>query len=164
MLTLQCTQKLLKELKVDLSPVKDTDPITLWHANLLTLDRRKCVLFTNDQTRYSFLVPGLKKPDFQRIGEIFLDNLFRCMLNEGIAQKGVENVLNKCSTYCFTKTSSKSVLGSMNDIADIINRTVYHDGGLANTDISEMMMRLNRMPMKPLDYGFSVDAFKEMLS
>ncbi len=163
MLTLQCTQKLLKELKSDLSPVKDTDPVTLWHANLLTIDRRKCVLFTNDQTRYSFLVPGLKKPDFQRLGEIFLDNLFRCMLNEGIAQKGIEKVLNSCSSYCFTKTSSKSVLGTMNDIADIIKWTVYHDGGLANTDISEMMMKLNRMPMKPLDYGFSVYAFKEML-
>ena len=86
------------------------------------------------------------------------------MLNEGIAQKGVKKVLNACSNYCFTKTSSRSVLGTMNDIADIIKWIVYHDGGLANTDISEMMMKLNRMPMKPLDYGFSVDAFKELLS
>ena len=164
MLTFQCTQKLLKELKTDLSPVRDTDPVALWHANLLTLDRRKCVLFTNDKTRYSFLVPGLRKPDFKMLGEIFLDNLFRCMLNEGIAQKGVETVLNTCSSYCFTKTSSKSVLGTMNDIADIIKWTVYHDGGLANTDISEMMMKLNRMPMKPLDYGFSGVAFIEMLA
>lgn len=163
MLTLQCTQKLLKELKTDLSPVKDTDPITLWHANLLTLDRRKCVLFTNDQTRYTFLVPGLKKPDFQRLGEVFLDNLFKCMLNDGISQEGIEKVLNGCSNYCFTKTSSKSVLGTMNDLTDIIKWTVYDNGGLANTDISELMNKLNRMPMKPIDYGFSVDAFKEML-
>lgn len=163
MLTLQCTQKLLKELKSDLSPVKNADPVTLWHANLLTLDRRKCVLFTNDQTRYSLLVPGLKKPDFKMLGEIFLDNLFRCMLNEGIPQHGIEKVLNTCSSYCFTKTSSKSVLGTMNDIADIIKWTVYHNFGLANTDISEMMMKLNRMPMKPLEYRFSVDAFKELL-
>jgi hypothetical protein len=52
----------------------------------------------------------------------------------------------------------------MNDIADIIKWTVYHDGGLAYTDISEMMMRLNRKPMKPLDYGYSVEAFSELLS
>ena len=121
MLTLQCTNKLLKELKADLSPVKDTDPITLWHANLIMLERRKCALFTNDQTRYSFLVPGLKKPDFQMLGEIFLENLFKCMLNDGIPQEGVEKVLNACSNCCFTKTSSKSVLGTMNDLADIKN-------------------------------------------
>jgi hypothetical protein len=164
MLTLQCTQKLLKELKTDLSPVKDADPITLWHANLITLDRRKCVLFTNDKTRYTFLVPGLKKPDFQMMGEMFLDNLFRCMRNDGLEQEGVEKVLSACSNYCFTKTSSKSVLGTMNDIADIIKWTVYDNGGLANTDIYGMMNKLNRMPMKPLDYRFSVDAFRRMLS
>lgn len=164
MLTLQCTNKLLKELKTDLSPIKDTDPVTLWHANLLTLDRRKCVLFTNDKTRYSFLVPGLKKPNFQILGEVFLDNLFRSMLNDGIPHKGIEKVLSGCRKCAFTKSSSKSVLGTMNDLANIIKWTVYDDGGLATTDISEMMNRLNRMPMKPLDYGFSVDAFKEMLS
>ncbi len=164
MLTLQCTQKLLKKLNTDISPVKDTDPITLWHANLLTLDRRKCVLFTNDKTRYSFLVPGLKKPEFQILGEIFLDNLFRCMLNDGIPQKGVEKVLNTCSSYCFTKSSSRSVLGTMNDMASIIKWIVYDEGGLVNADISEMIMKVNRMPLKPLDYKYSVEAFKALLS
>lgn len=163
MLTLQCTHKLLKELKSDISPVKDTDPITLWHANLITLDRRKCALFTNDKTRYTFQVPGLKKPDFKILGEIFLENLFRCMLNDGIPQEGVEKVLNACSSYCFTKTSSKSVLGTMNDVANIVKWTVADDGGLMNTDISELMMKMNRMPMKPIDYGYSVDAFRELL-
>ena len=95
MLTLQCTQKRLKELKTDISPDKDINPISLWHANLLTLDRRKCVLFTNDKTRYTFLVPGLKKPDFRHLGEVFLDNLFRYMLNDGLPQNGVEKVLNE---------------------------------------------------------------------
>jgi len=92
-----------------------------------------------------------------------LDNLFKCMLNDGIPQEGIEKVLNTCSNYCFTKTSSKSVLGSMNEIAFHLEHWIYVDGGLLNADISEMMMKLNRMPMKPLDYGFSVEAFKELL-
>jgi hypothetical protein len=164
MLTLQCTQKLLKELDVEVSPIKDTDPIALWHANLLILDRRKCVLFTNDKTRYTFLVPGLRKPDFKHLGELFMDSLFRCMLNDGIPQKGVEKVLNTCSRYCFTKSSDRSVLGTMNDMASIVKWFVSDEGGLVNADISEIMMKVNRMPLKPLDYGYSVEAFKEMLS
>ena len=163
MLTLQCTQKLLKELKADISPVKDMDPISLWHANLLTLDRRKCVLFTNDQTRYSILVPVLKKPDFQHLGEVFLDNLFRCMLNDGIDQKGVERVLDSCSSHCFTKTTSRSVLGTMNEIAFYIECWLAEVGGLRNTDISKLNMDINRMPIKPLDYGYSVDALRRHL-
>lgn len=164
MLTLQCTQKLLKELNTDLSPVKDMDPIALWHANLLTLDRRKCVLFTNDKSRYTFLVPGLRKPDFTHLGELFLDNLFRSMLNDGIPQKGVEKVLNTCSNYCVMTSCNRSVLGTMNDVANIVKWTVVDSGGLMNTDISELMMKMNRMPMKPLEYGYSVEAFVKMLS
>lgn len=65
MISIQCTKKLLKEVGQE---HKDafipTVPLGCWHANLLFLDRRKCVLFTNDQTRYSLLVPGLRKPDF----------------------------------------------------------------------------------------------------
>ncbi len=86
------------------------------------------------------------------------------MLNDGIPQKGVEKVLSGCRKCVFTKTSSKSVLGTMNDLTKIIEWSVYDDGGLAHTDVYELMNRLNRMPMKPLDYGFSVDAFKDMLS
>jgi len=163
MLTLQCTNKLLKELKTEMSPIKDTDPLTLWHANLIILDRRKCLIFTNDKTRYTLLVPGLKKPDFKISGEIFLDKLFKSMLNDGIPQQGIEKVLNTCSSYCFTRTSNKSVLGTMNDIASIIKWSVYNEGGLLNTDLSDLMMKMNRMPMKPLGYGFSIDAFKQML-
>ena len=151
-------------LNTDISPVKDTDPVALWHANLLILDRRKCVLFANDKTRYTFLVPGLKKPDFKHLGELFLDNLFRCMLNVGIPQKGVEKVLNTCSSYCFTKSSNRSVLGTMNDVTNIVKGDVADSGGLMNTDISKLIMDINRMPMKPLDYGYSVEAFEKLLS
>lgn len=86
------------------------------------------------------------------------------MLNDGIPQEGIEKVLSACSNYSFTKTSNKGVLGTMNDGAYIIKWTVHDNAGLASTDIFEMMMKLNRMPMKPIDYGFSVDAFKEILS
>lgn len=85
------------------------------------------------------------------------------MLKDGIPQKGVEKVLDLCRSYCFTKFSSRSVLGTMNDVTDIVKWTVADNGGIINTDISKLIMNINRMPMKPLDYGYSVDAFKAML-
>ena len=48
---------------------------------LLILDRRKCVFFTNDMTRYSFLVTGLKKTDLNILDEIFRQGLFKVMLS-----------------------------------------------------------------------------------
>ncbi|MCG6863181.1 MAG: hypothetical protein LJE70_18225, partial [Chromatiaceae bacterium] len=32
---------------------------TGWHCNLLRIERRKCVLFTHDETLFSFLLCGL---------------------------------------------------------------------------------------------------------
>jgi len=62
---IHCTRKLLKELDVSLI---ETDKILLpteglgnWYANLLRIDRRKCLLFTNEKSLYSFLIPKILK-------------------------------------------------------------------------------------------------------
>jgi hypothetical protein len=52
----------------------------------------------------------------------------------------------------------------MNDNASIIKWAVSENGGLLNTDIDEMNMKLNRMPMKPIEYKFSLDAVRKLLS
>jgi hypothetical protein len=57
-----------------------------WHSNLLHVERRKCVLFTNDKTLFSFFVPGLKKPEFNHFDELFRQYLFKSLLNEGFSQ------------------------------------------------------------------------------
>lgn len=164
MITIQCTQKLLKELR--LAPkgaVISTTPLGCWHANLLHIDRRKCVLFTNDKTRYSFLVPGLRKPDFQMLDEVFRQRLFKCLLAEDIGQEAIEKVLNEVREISFTKTHSRSVLGSMNDIVFHLEHWIHAEGGLLNADISDLNMKINRIPSGVLGYRYSVDLLRELL-
>lgn len=165
MAVIQCTQKLIKELKVE--PVQGDGAggaLSLWHANLIILDRRKCVLFTNDHTRYSFLVPGLKKPDFQALNEVFGQNLFKCLLQDGFTQEQIEKLLDETLEIVYTKTSSRSVLGTMNDITQIIRLTVYDEGGLGNTDIGKLNHYVNHMPSGAIGYKFSVEALRELLT
>jgi len=164
MIAIQCTQKLLKEVGQEYKEaIIPTYPLGCWHANLLLLDRRKCVLFTNDLTRYSFLVPGLKKPDFKNLEEIFRQKLFRSLRLDGFGQKEIERALEEVQEVVFTRTSDRSVLGTMNDMANIIKWAVYDGGGLLNVDIDELSSKLNRMPIKPLDYGYTVDRVGEVL-
>jgi uncharacterized protein DUF6933 len=51
---IHCTQKLLKELDVPLvEPENISAPaegLGNWYANLLRIDRKKCLLFTNEKT------------------------------------------------------------------------------------------------------------------
>ena len=76
---IHCTQKLFKELAV-----VPTDPdaaqinpegLGNWYANLLRFDRRKCVLFTNEKTLYSLLIPGVLKKDLLKIENLFRSHL-----------------------------------------------------------------------------------------
>ena len=88
MAILRCTQKLLSELKLKPSDrLQKPDELSGWHANLLKIDRRKCVLYPHDTTLFSFFVPGLKKPDFENFHEIFRQNLFKSLLAENLPQK-----------------------------------------------------------------------------
>ena len=61
MLTIRCTQKLIKELVAashTLTPEPgELPPLEEWYANLIRTERRKCVLFTHADTLLFFFVP-----------------------------------------------------------------------------------------------------------
>jgi len=161
---IRCTQKLIKELLIEPSE-KEAQPgcIGSWHANLLRIDRRKCVLFTNDRTLYSFFVPGLKRPEFKRFRDVFRHNLFKCLVNDGFSQTQIEKVLSEYQTIGIAKTNNRSVLGSMNDLAFQIEYRVAAFGGLENTDLIILNSDLNRTPMGAIKYMNSIELLRTML-
>jgi len=54
---LHCTQKLLEELGNPhlQNPDEPATVLGSWYANLIRIDRRKCILFTNEKNLYPFL-------------------------------------------------------------------------------------------------------------
>ncbi len=58
---IRCTKKLQKEMGLKQSGLCTEEPRFLylgpWHANLIHIDRRKCILFVNDNTLFNS-VPG----------------------------------------------------------------------------------------------------------
>jgi hypothetical protein len=135
-----------------------------WHANLLRIERRKCVLFTHDATLYSVFVPGLTKPDFEHLGEVFGQRLFKTLLWDGFPQPQIERMLEACRTIRFARSNNRSVLGSMNDLRFQIEVCLAHDGGLANTDLAELHHKLNRIPMSAVSCRDAVEGLRERLA
>jgi hypothetical protein len=135
-----------------------------WHANLLRIDRRKCVLFTHDQTLYTFLVPGLKKPHFQNFDEVFRQNLFKSLRAENLPQKHIEIFLDDIREIEFTKTSNRSVLGSMNDLTFHLKYQIADEGGLLMTDIVKLNHDLNRIPMSAIKEIYSIYELRNLLN
>ena len=77
---IHCTQKLAVKLpNVSTTPLVETSPLGSWHAHLFHYDRRQCVLFCHDESRYCLFQSGLLKADFAELGrlhrELFLATL-----------------------------------------------------------------------------------------
>ena len=162
--TIRCTAKLLNELGIK-PAVAPTQPPSLsdWHANLLRVDRKKCVLFTNDQTLYSFLIHLVKKPlsaDFERL---FRLGLLKSLMSEGLDDSHVGQMLGNCGIIEIAKTSSRSILGSMNDLAFQIRCIIHAVGGLTNAELSEINRELNRIPMGAIKYNIGIEELKRRL-
>jgi len=131
-----------------------------WHANLIRIARRKCILFTNDRTLYSFLVPGVKKKD--DFHDLFLMNLNAQLAAEGLRQGEILKALDEYTEIAIAPTSNRSVLGSMNDLVNQVEFLISRAGGLEKADMLRVNMMLNRVPMGALKYHYAIEKASEL--
>lgn len=158
MQVIHCTKKLLNELgalgsKMPLEPAPGF--FGPWHANLIRIERRKCILFTNDRTLYSFLVPGFKKKD--DVHDLFLLNLNSNLAAEGFEQRNILKALDEYREIAIAPTTNRSVLGSMNDLVIQVEFYISRAGGLENAEMLRVNMMLNRVPMGSLKYDHAIE-------
>ena len=165
MVTIRCTTKLLKELgtKPTIAPAQPPS-LSDWHANLLRVDRKKCVLFTNDLTLYSFLIHMVKTPLSGGFGELFRLGLLKSLMSDGLDNPQARHMLVSQGSIMVAKTNSRSILGSMNDLGFQIKCIVHTMGGLAISDLSKINQQLNNIPMSAIKYSFSIEELRHRLA
>ncbi len=164
MAIIKCTAKLLNELGAKPTTAQDQPRgLSDWHANLLGLERKKYVLFTNDQTLYSFLVRWVRTPRLADFFERFRLGLFTSLMSERFEDAQIGYVLSGHLQVIISKTNSRSVLGSMNELAFQIE-SMIRVSRLADTDLLQVNQQLNRIPMSAIKYNFSIREMKQRLA
>src|SRR5664279_5014211 len=118
---IRCTKKLQKQmgLKNEALVLQEPAPALLgpWHANLITIDQSHCVLLVNDKTLFNFLIPDVSPTQFSQFDTLFRDFLQCILAEEGFDQTTSDKILQEYAEIGFANTNNKSVLGSMNDLA-----------------------------------------------
>jgi len=164
MQTIKCTAKLRKEMGLAnaslAEPTPQTGVLGAWHANLIYVNRRKCVLFVNDKTLYNFAVPSLSRAEIKELDSVFLQYLVLNLFQEGFSEEMVKKLTQEYDQIQFTKTDNKSVLGSMNDLAWHYKYHLVEDG---EGFLSHIVHELNRMPMGAMNYAFPIDVLRESI-
>ncbi len=133
-----------------------------WHANLIYINRRKCVLFTNDKTLLNFLVPDLSRSEIRELSDQFRNNLYKLLQEEGVDDMLQNRIMEDYQQISYGKTTSRSVLGSMTDLAYHYTFHTEIGGGLKQCDMRTIIKAMNRMPMSAISYNSPIVEFSEL--
>lgn len=163
---IRCTQKLIKEMGLKKTELSTTEPkfsyLGSWHANLLHIDGKKCVLFVNDKTLFNFIAPNVKREEIKNLSSMFKQHLLYSLASQPIKEIAKEQIIKEYSEINYSKTNSKKVLGSMNDLAFHYKDHILCEGGILNALVPNIINKLNHMPMGMLNYKYSSDELKSL--
>jgi hypothetical protein len=162
MVTLCLTQKLQKLLQIDLA--EQLQPTTSrlgdWYANFVPTYSGDLIIFVSEKTLLSVAIPIWESDRFLSLFRLRIENLLGMM---GIQPTAIENELSHYDQIQFGKTRSRSVLGSMNDIAFQYQVIAEMAENKADLSLSKAEYQMSQMPCKPIGYRVPSDVVKELL-
>ena len=147
--------------KIDISEYEPSESyLGSWHANLIYIDGKKCLLFVNDRTLINFIVPDISREQIRGLSNIFKATLECVLSTEGVPEKAKTKIMSEYESIQYANTNSKSVLGSMNDLSFHYKHHIQSEGGVHSYAVPSIIKKLNRMPMGALEYVFPIKALK----
>lgn len=170
MLTLKCTKNVQDYLSLMSSELMnhellDSTLLGAWYVNLIEIERKKHFLFVNERTLISFVCGGFKKSKNLKhdMHNLFISQLLTFFKELDFSLKSLDALMAEYENITFSKTTSRSILGSMNDLAQLYRHYVWFDGGLNSCDMNEIILRVNNTPQANLGHKYSIDTAKAML-
>ena len=159
---LRCTARLLEllgtsQLVLVDDPPRDDD----WYANLLWLDRRKCVLLTHAGTLFPVFVGDVRKRDLQPPGPLLAARIEAALTDERLPTSLLGPLDPKAARIA--RTASRSILGFMNDSALACRYSIEQAGGLEHTDLDDLNRFLRRQPHNRDGYRQPLDLVVDRL-
>jgi hypothetical protein len=162
-----CSRKLATRLpRVSAVPLTESGPLGSWHGHLFSMDRRQCVMFCHDATRYVLFLPGLRKAHFAELGDKWFRVLYLATLAAlgcSAAQLGrVDSLLGPAR---FDTATDRSVQASLRVATQDLEAWVYQVPNVMHLDPLAMSCRLNERPVTV--YGklvWPVESMRELVS
>jgi len=144
---LHCTRKLASRLEnVSATRLEDPSPAGSWHAHLYSIDRRQCLLFCHDATRYCLFLPGLRAPQLAALGRWHRDLFLASLASAGTATATLKRIELALGPARFDTATDRSVLSSMTvtrwDLEGSLARVTH----VLDLDPVAVSRRLNQRP------------------
>lgn len=115
-------------------PEMESNPLSGWHANLRVMQRRQCVIFVHNETRFPVFVPCLTKPNFSRLEYFFIDAFMNTLMKCGASMEHMDAAQYLLERFKIDSNYSRSVQGTMNQMCAEIETYLWYD----NVNIMEL--------------------------
>lgn len=119
---IQCTKKVLDTLNVDAKQLVAPDcfdqyPESLlgWHANIVTIYRRKVLVLMNNETRFPVVINRLLKKDLATLEELIHEAIRVALRMEGVSEAVIDKYFALSKSLSFSKTANRSMVAKLNN-------------------------------------------------
>ncbi|UCZ55560.1 hypothetical protein LGV61_07415 [Desulfurispirillum indicum] len=109
-------------------PVLHDNPLSGWHGNLVTFQRRNCVLLLHNGTRFPLLIPNLTKPDFAELNFHFVDVFMSTLLKCGAEARHLDAAQHLLRPLQTDSGTSRSELSTLTQVKFETECMLDHDG------------------------------------
>lgn len=124
MIQIGCTKKLIDYLGISpAQTAKGIDPLFAFSANLIVLNRRKCIVIANDTTGCGFLLYGITAGDKKKLQNLLKAGLRNMLASENISQEVIDRyIADCCFPASFCKTTDRSSVAKLNKFCQRVER------------------------------------------
>jgi hypothetical protein len=155
---LRCTSRLLD--LIGANATADAESSTEdWYGTTFWLEGRKCVLLVHAASLYSALSLDIRVGDLRPHGGFVFAQIVRALDRDGLPRNTFGAI--DAHDIRLAKTVDRSVVGSMNDMVQLIRHIIRSLGGLACCDPSEIHRLLHGTPNGARAYGTPLELARE---
>ena len=155
---LRCTKKLLDVIRPEQLAARDPDPDD-WYANLVFMDRRKCLLLTHAESLFTIFEPDVRATELRSTHQLVIQLIDRELFAEGLPLSTFGDLQGE--GLMLAKAADRRVLGCMNDMAVLCDHAIVEVGNLARVDIRSLNHHLHRNINSSRKYERPIDKLIE---
>ena len=146
MVTIRCTQKLLRRVQIEESPPSSDTLLSDWYANLLFTRPEQLILCVSERTLLPIVVTARTA---DTLGARLAESLQQVLLRLGMSMRQVEAERAKMIEVAFARTRNKRVLGTLNDFMFRLSWHLHDNPAISLLDAS---LWLAETPCGSIDY------------
>jgi hypothetical protein len=163
MITFKCTRKLLKLLGgvTTEEPLSPTSALGDWYANVIPTAAGELIVFANERTLLSVALP-IEMIDILVLA--FVARVYNLLVTIDVAEKIAWRECAELRQVEFAKTTSRSILGSLNQISYHYQLIAEHNATSGPPGLSEAELQLSQTLHKPLDYAYPAEVARRLLA